>query len=100
MQNNKPIWLISYDISCNKRLRKVYKICSSEGWALQKSVFLFCVDKRQRLLLCNKLNTIINPLEDRLLCIPFTPNSDSFHQGNKAGWLLIHSDPRLEGFIF
>ncbi|WP_166368721.1 CRISPR-associated endonuclease Cas2 [Psychromonas sp. SA13A] len=99
MLNNKPIWLISYDISCAKRLKKVHRICSSEGWALQKSLFLFCINKAERLLICAKLNEIIDLSEDRLLCIPFSPTDGSFHQGKQEKWLLIHSDPRLEGYI-
>ncbi|WP_298943926.1 CRISPR-associated endonuclease Cas2 [uncultured Psychromonas sp.] len=100
MPNSKPIWLISYDVSCVKRLRKIHKICSSEGWALQKSVYLFCINKAERLSLCAQLNDILNEKEDRLLCIPFLPNEGSFHNGKSEKWLLIHSDPRLEGYIF
>ncbi len=30
----KPLWLLSYDIACPKRLRRVHKLCASQGWGI------------------------------------------------------------------
>ncbi|WP_053062603.1 CRISPR-associated endonuclease Cas2 [Photobacterium aquae] len=97
---NKPLWLISYDIACPKRLKKVYKVCSTEGWALQKSVFVLSVSRAKKEALCTQISEMIDEQEDRLLCIPFSIPEGSFHLGNKEDWLVIHSDERLDGFVF
>ena len=104
MQNSlpvvKPLWMISYDICCPKRLRRIFKICQCHGWALQKSVFVFSLSKSERLNLCAELVAQIDENEDRLLCIPFQPTTESFHKGNKDNWLLVHQDPRLDEYVF
>ncbi|WP_021014795.1 CRISPR-associated endonuclease Cas2 [Prodigiosinella confusarubida] len=97
---SKPLWLIGYDITCPKRLRKMQRRCASQGWALQKSLFLFALTVPERQALCRELQRLINPEEDRLLCLPFDTPSGSFHLGPRSDYLLIHSDPRLNDFVF
>ena len=97
---NKPLWLFSYDISNSKRLKRVYKLCCAEGWALQQSVFVIDLTKVEKVKFCKKLLNIIDQKQDKLLCIPFSTPDGSFHYGNKDKWLLIHTDHRLDGFVF
>ena len=99
---DKPLWIVSYDIACPKRLRRVYKLCGELGWALQKSVFVLALTKAERLQFCAKVKKLLQPEQDRLLCLPFCPNEASFHWGEQgeASWLFVHDDPRLQGYVF
>jgi len=96
----KPLWLIGYDVSCPRRLRRLQKRCAAAGWPLQKSLYLFALSRVERQRLCAELQGLIDPLEDRLLCLPFEPAEGSFHLGPAGDVLLIHADPRLQGFVF
>ncbi|MFY8299513.1 CRISPR-associated endonuclease Cas2 [Pseudoalteromonas sp. SS15] len=97
--SNKPLWLISYDISCPRRLKKVHKYCAKRGWPLQKSLFVMALTKAERQTACDYLVTLINKESDKLLCLPFTILEGSFHLMPQSPLMLIHSDPRLEGFV-
>lgn len=96
----RPLWIISYDISCSKRLKKINKRCAQEGWALQKSVYVIAAFRNERILFCNELVGLIDEEEDKLLCLPFITGEGSFHKGNKNDWCIIHSDERLNDFVF
>ncbi|MEZ8613784.1 CRISPR-associated endonuclease Cas2 [Vibrio sp. 10N.222.51.C8] len=95
----KPLWLISYDVSCPKRLRSVYRYCAAHGWALQKSVFVFSGQLKEKETICQTLLELIDQENDRLLCLPFIPSENSFHIGKRDEWLIVHSDTRLEDYI-
>ncbi|KYN26265.1 hypothetical protein AUQ44_14300 [Vibrio cidicii] len=97
---NKPLWIISYDISCPKRLRKMHKYCSKYAWPLQKSVYLFALSRTEREKTCQRLLSMLDQQQDRLLCLPFTLLEGSFHQVPESPLILIHSDPRLTGFVY
>jgi CRISPR-associated protein Cas2 len=97
--SNKPLWLIAYDISCAKRLKKIHKYCAHRGWPMQKSIFLLALTKSERKVVCDYLIEQIDPNTDKLLCLPFTAVQGSFHLVPKSSIILIHSDQRLEGFI-
>lgn len=97
---NKPLWLVSYDIACTKRLRRVHKFCASKGWGLQKSVFVLAALPNERQAWSQKLAAMIDAEQDKLLWLPFMPNGQSFHLGKKDEWLIVHDDARLNGFVF
>ncbi|MBB1420783.1 CRISPR-associated endonuclease Cas2 [Pseudoalteromonas sp. SG43-7] len=96
----KPLWIISYDISCPKRLRKVHKYCATFGWQMQKSLYLFAFSRSEREKACHQLTELINLQEDKLLCLPFNVLEGSFHHVPESPLILIHDDPRLEGFVY
>ena len=96
----KPLWIISYDISCPKRLRKVHKYCAKYGWQMQKSIYLLALTRSEREKACQHLTELINIGEDKLLCLPFSNLEGSFHQMPESPFILIHDDERLEGFVY
>lgn len=75
----KPLWLIGYDISCPRRLRRMQRRCADAGWPLQKSLYLLPLTSEERLALCDELKELIDPDQDRLLCLPFAVAEGSFH---------------------
>jgi len=95
----KPLWIIGYDIVCPRRLRKIQRRCAAQGWALQKSLYLFALDSNQRQELCQELKNLIDPQEDKLLCLPFDTPTGSFHIGPRNDVLIVHTDPRLAEFV-
>ncbi len=96
----KPLWLISYDICCPKRLKKVQKYCAKNGWTVQKSIFLFAWTRSEREDACSDLISMIEREEDKLLCLPFSTLEGSFHHTPPTPILFIHDDPRLTNFIY
>lgn len=95
----KPLWLIAYDITCPRRLRRMQRRCTQEGWSLQKSLYLLPLTKEERLALCDDLKALIDPEEDRLLCLPLEDAEGSFHLGPRDPIQLFHDDPRLTKFV-
>ena len=63
----KHIYLICYDVSDPKRLRKVYKTLQGAGESLQYSVFRCELSAVERQQLIEKLWEILHLAEDRLL---------------------------------
>ena len=43
---------------------------------------------------------LIEPEQDRLLCLPFSVVEGSFHLGPRGPVLLFHDDPRLADYVF
>lgn len=96
---SKPLWLVSYDISCSKRLRKAYLLLLANGWALQKSVFVVSASKTQRHNLVAELESILDFEEDKLLWLPFVNSENSFHKGAASSMSITFVDERLEGIV-
>jgi CRISPR-associated protein Cas2 len=63
-------WLVCYDISCPKRLRKVARACEDYGYRRQLSVFLCRVSATDFVRLRNRLYDEIKVDEDQVLFIP------------------------------
>ncbi len=63
----KHVFLICYDVSDPKRLRKVYKTLQGAGESLQHSVFRCELSREERQKLIEVLWEILNLSEDRLL---------------------------------
>jgi CRISPR-associated protein Cas2 len=63
-------WLVCYDISHPKRLRKVATACEDFGRRKQLSVFLVRVSATDIVRLRNRLYDIIDLKEDQVLFIP------------------------------
>lgn len=63
-------WIVSYDISDPKRLRKVATTCEDFGVRRQFSVFLCRLSRTDLVRLRSRLYDIINLQEDQVLFIP------------------------------
>ena len=83
-------WLVSYDISCPKRWRKVYKNIYPIGYRLQYSLFWLPCSNKEILALYSNLEKIINPHRDDIRFYPFS---------NKAWARLYGPPPWTEGVI-
>jgi CRISPR-associated protein Cas2 len=65
-------YLVCYDISNPKRLRKVAKTCEDFGYRKQLSVFLVRVSATDFVRLRTRLYDIIDLNEDQVLFLPLT----------------------------
>ena len=59
-------YLVAYDISDPKRLRRMFRIMRGYGDPLQLSVFLCYLSDKERVLLTMDISAHINHLEDRV----------------------------------
>lgn len=66
-------YLVTYDISDEKRLRRVFKCMRGYGDALQYSVFRCDLSDQERILLLEDLTTIIHHQEDQVLLVNLGP---------------------------
>lgn len=69
----RQAFVISYDISCPKRLRRVYRLMRGWGDHIQLSVFRCELNARELVELRMRLNQIINAVEDQVLFIDVGP---------------------------
>ncbi len=66
-------YIVSYDISDPKRLRRVHRAMKGYGDALQYSVFRCDLSASQRILLIETLSRIIHHREDQVMLINLGP---------------------------
>ncbi|MCY4579965.1 MAG: CRISPR-associated endonuclease Cas2 [Chloroflexi bacterium] len=66
-------FIVAYDISDAKRLRRTFKKMNGFGEPLQYSVFACDLSRKERVLLEEALTEIINLREDRVLIIDTGP---------------------------
>ncbi len=69
----RRLYVVMYDISNPKRLRKVFQIMRGFGDHLQLSVFRADLSPKERVQLIMKLNAVIHHTEDQVLIIPIGP---------------------------
>jgi CRISPR-associated protein Cas2 len=74
-QRNMDSYLVCYDISDPKRLRRVASCCADFGYGKQYSVFLVRVSATDFVRLRSRLYDIINRDEDQVLLIPMSENN-------------------------
>lgn len=67
------VWLVCYDISDPKRLRRVYVTMRGYGEHWQYSVFLCRLSASRKVRLMSDLEDIIEPAEDQVLFAPLGP---------------------------
>jgi CRISPR-associated protein Cas2 len=70
-------YLVAYDISHPKRLRKVAQTCEDFGFRRQYSVFLCRLTATDLVRLKSRLYDIINLEKDQILFIPLCPRCAS-----------------------
>ena len=66
-------YIVTYDISDSKRLRKMFKKMNGFGDPLQYSVFICDLSAKEKVLMEEALTEIINPKEDRILIVDIGP---------------------------
>ena len=66
-------YIVAYDVSDGKRLRRVFRKMNGFGDALQYSVFACDLSAKERVLLEEALRDIIDVKEDRVLIIDIGP---------------------------
>lgn len=63
----KHVYVIAYDIVCDKKRRKVADILQDYGLRMQKSVFECALDAKALKELTQKLSAVIDPKQDSVL---------------------------------
>lgn len=76
--------IVTYDISDDKRLRKVFKKMKGFGDAIQYSVFRCELNASERLLMEDALDELIHNHEDQVLIFPLGPPGGKNDRGIKA----------------
>ena len=69
----RQVFIVSYDISNPKRLRRVYQLMRGYGDHIQLSVFRCELNRRELFLLRGELGQLINHDEDQVLFIDAGP---------------------------
>ncbi len=69
----RQTFVVSYDISCPKRLRKVYRLMRGWGDHIQLSVFRCELNARELVELRAKLAKLIHQYEDQVLFVDVGP---------------------------
>lgn len=69
----RTLYIITYDISDDRRWRRVFKLMQGYGDRLQYSVFRCALSDRERIELTEKLSNAIKHTEDQVLFIPLGP---------------------------
>ncbi len=66
-------YIVSYDISDDKRLRRVHRTMKGYGDPLQYSVFRCDLSASERILMIEALSKIINHREDQVMLVDIGP---------------------------
>ena len=75
----RRLFIVAYDISDPKRLRKVYRTLTGYGDHLQLSVFRCDLTASQRIRLAAKLRETIEHLEDQVMFVDLGPSDGRSH---------------------
>ncbi|WP_457642554.1 CRISPR-associated endonuclease Cas2 [Persephonella sp.] len=84
-------YLVTYDISDNKRRMKVFKLLLGYGINVELSVFEVVLDKSTLNQLVNEIKEIINPKEDAVYIFPYSkePLRNGIYEGKDYGDLFV-----------
>ncbi len=74
----RRVYLVTYDVSDDKRLRQVFKKMNGYGEHLQYSVFQCELSDKERIQMIAELNTLIHHREDQVLIFSLGP-SESYN---------------------
>lgn len=66
-------YIVSYDISDEKRLRRVHRTMKAYGDPLQYSVFRCDLSASERILMIEALSKVINHREDQIMLVDIGP---------------------------
>ena len=77
-------YLVTYDVSCPKRWRRVYRLLQGYGDWMQLSVFRCRLDPRRRRRMEQELRELIDAGEDRLLIAKLDEPAQSGQSAGRA----------------
>ena len=89
----RTCYIVAYDISDPKRLRRVYRTMRGYGDPLQYSVFRCILSPSERVLLIEALTPIINHREDQVLFINLGPADGRAHVSIETLGRALDSEP-------
>ncbi len=69
----RTTYLVCYDISDDKRLRRVFKICKNYGDHLQFSIFECDLSAREKAQMEQELDAILSKADDQVLFVSLGP---------------------------
>jgi CRISPR-associated protein Cas2 len=90
----RRLYIVAYDISDPKRLRRVYRTLRGYGQHLQLSVFRCDLTKAQRLQLAAKLRETIEHAEDQVMFVDLGPSEGRSHSIDYVGRPGPSGEPR------
>lgn len=89
-------YIVSYDISDAKRLRRVHRTMRGFGNALQYSVFRCDLSPAERVLLVEALSQVINHREDQVMLVNLGPRDGHVQESLETlGRALDRDDERI-----
>jgi CRISPR-associated endonuclease Cas2 len=95
------LYLVSYDIPCNKRRQKIHKILSNAALSLQLSVFLISTDKTKLVELLSAVAEIAHKVADNIVCL--TVDTKGFYRKlsgqGQQGFMINHHCQALNDLI-
>lgn len=81
----RRLFIVAYDISDPKRLRRVFRTLKGYGEHLQLSVFRCDLTPSQRLRLAARLRDTIHPMEDQVMFVDLGPTGGRSHSIDYLG---------------
>jgi CRISPR-associated protein Cas2 len=90
----RRLFIVAYDISDPKRLRRVFRTLKGYGQHLQLSVFRCDLTPSQRLRLAAKLSQTIEPSEDQVMFVDLGPSEGRSHSIAYVGRPGPSGEPR------
>jgi len=81
----RRLYIVAYDISDPKRLRRVFRTLKGYGEHLQLSVFRCDLTQSQRLRLAAKLGQTIEHAEDQVMFVDLGPSGGRSHSIDYLG---------------
>ncbi len=76
MRDGDHLWIVTYDVSDPKRLRRVFRVMKGRGEWLQLSVFQCRLSRRGMVELRAALSEIVNNNQDHVLFLDLGPADD------------------------
>jgi len=90
----RRLFIVTYDISHPKRLRKVFKTLKGFGDHLQLSVFRCDIDESQKIRLESRLRGIIELGEDQVIFVDLGPSEGRRHSIEALGRPVLEAKSR------
>lgn len=90
-------YLVCYDIRDDKRLRKMAKVMRGFGDRVQYSVFRCMMGDKERAMLRDRVERVMNPSEDNVLIVDLGPEEG---RGGKAMISLGRALPEVEQLAY
>jgi len=84
-------YLVAYDISDNKRRRKLFKLLLGYGINVELSIFEVQLDKNSINQLKTEIKKIINPKQDVVYIFPYSkePLRNGIYKGKNYGDIFV-----------